>query len=137
MNWTNAMLMIFSEAIACFACWCDPKATAPGGPVLLLIATTGICLSIVIGLYRQDLTNHLPRSAITTQPMGGDLNQEGMGEVPEKDAISALAERRSNSVQSGQTAKESLAIGAQHWFVHTRDCHSGLCQLIWWLFRRR
>ena len=111
MNWPGALILIFCEALACFACWCDPKATAPGGPTLLLIVTTGLNLFMLIGFYRQDLNaSRLPRSAITTRPRGGDSDQEGMGEVPERDSVSASAERGSNSVQGGSAATEQAQI---------------------------
>ncbi len=42
----------------------------------------------------------------TTRPKGGDPRQEGLGEVPEGDEVSASAERGSHSVSGGPASQE-------------------------------
>lgn len=137
MNWPCALMLIFCECIACFSCWFDPNPTDPGIPVFLLVLTTGLSISLLIFFYRTDLSNRLPRSAITTRPTGGGSDQEGMGEVQKGDPVSALAERGPHSAPSGHASSEPLAYGSQEGFVHARDCRSWPCQLIWWLCGRR
>lgn len=54
MNCPTALLLVICQLLACVACWSDPAATKPGGPVLLLLFTTVFSISWPVKLYHEE-----------------------------------------------------------------------------------
>lgn len=71
-----------AQAATALVCWCAPEP----------------CHCDVIA----EILSSLPRSELTAQSRGSE-HQEGLGQVPKADQVSAPAERRDHSVPSPET----------------------------------